>query len=350
MPIDFSQITACGECCAGCGKKADGRCEGCIESDGHCKEWAQSRGCPIHKCARRHGVQFCGLCHEFPCKWLVEKVTWNPHIVEDLTGLAGQYRQKELDDSIQIMTGAIQSILGGANPTIYLFGSVVLGDFKLGWSDIDILVLTDRPIGKRQARKLVKLRQRLMKEYRGNPYFRLFEGGMLSKRAFFGNEKDTVVYWGTSGQRLTDEYRLDSFAVAELLDCGMLLCGEDVRDRMAYPTHVQFKADIQRHYNAVRQHGQNTNATKGTQCGWLLDIARGLYTLRTDKVIAKTAAGEWALADGLAPEPDILRRAVEIRRDPLKYIDNPQAIAWCAALGEHNMAFADVLEQELSIH
>ena len=254
-----------------------------------------------------------------------------------------------LGDSIQTMTGAIQSILGGANPTIYLYGSVVLGDFKLGWSDIDILVLTDRPIEKKQAGKLVKLRQKLMKEYRGNPYFRLFEGGMLGKRAFFGNEKDTVVYWGTSGQRLTDEYRLDSFAVAELLECGVLLCGEDVRDRMEYPTHEQFKTDIQRSYSAIRQHGQTPSA-RITSCGWLLDTARGLYTLRTDKVIAKTAAGEWAIAEGLAPEPEILRRAVEIRRDPLKYIGDPQAAAWCAALGEHNMAFADVLEHELSIH
>jgi len=255
-----------------------------------------------------------------------------------------------LDGSIRIMTGRVQSILGGANPAIYLFGSVVLGDFRLGWSDIDILVLTDRPIKKTQARRLVKLRQKLTKEHRGNPYFRLFEGGMLNKRAFFGGGKGTVVYWGTSGQRLTDKFRLDSFAIAELLDCGVLLCGEDVRDRLAYPTHEQFRNDITRSYNTIRQHGRNTNATKGTQCGWLLDIARGLYTLRTDKVIAKTAAGEWAVAEGLAPDPDILRRAVEIRKNPLKYIDDPQATAWCAALGEHNMAFADVLEQELSIH
>lgn len=32
--IDFTTITACGECCAGCKKKEDGICQGCIESDG----------------------------------------------------------------------------------------------------------------------------------------------------------------------------------------------------------------------------------------------------------------------------------------------------------------------------
>jgi len=254
-----------------------------------------------------------------------------------------------LNESIQTMSGRIQAILEGANPTIYLFGSVALGDFRLGWSDIDILVLTDRPIRQRQARRLVKLREKLMKEHRGNPYFRLFEGGILSWQAFFGGGKDRVVYWGTGGQRITDSYRLDSFAIAELLDCGVLLCGEDVRDRMAYPTHGQFRDDVRRSYGTIRQHGQTTGA-RITSCGWLLDTARGLYTLRTDKVISKTDAGVWAVDEGLAPNPDILRRAVMIRMNPLEHTNDPETLAWCASLGAPAQAFADILEKELMTH
>lgn len=92
--IDFSAITACGECCTGCQKKKNGICKGCIETDGHCKEWEQSGGCPIHKCARELNVQFCGLCKEFPCEWLVQKITWRRNVVEELTELANSYRQQ----------------------------------------------------------------------------------------------------------------------------------------------------------------------------------------------------------------------------------------------------------------
>ena len=60
--MDFTKITACGECCVGCKKRDDGICQGCIESDGYCTEWEKSNGCPIHKCAKEHNVQFCGLC------------------------------------------------------------------------------------------------------------------------------------------------------------------------------------------------------------------------------------------------------------------------------------------------
>ena len=45
--MDFKTITPCGENCVGYKKKAEGFCQGCVESDRHCKEWEQSQGCPI---------------------------------------------------------------------------------------------------------------------------------------------------------------------------------------------------------------------------------------------------------------------------------------------------------------
>lgn len=92
--MDFSKITACGECCIGCKKKDEGLCGGCIETDGNCQEWTQSNGCPIHKCARKHYIQFCGLCNEFPCEWLTQKITWNTNVVEHLNNLASLYKEK----------------------------------------------------------------------------------------------------------------------------------------------------------------------------------------------------------------------------------------------------------------
>jgi len=92
--VNFSTITACGECCVDCKKKEDGICDGCIESDGNCKEWKESGGCPIHKCDKKHGVQFCGLCDEFPCDWLVRKIVWNPNIVKHLSDLAEDYHKQ----------------------------------------------------------------------------------------------------------------------------------------------------------------------------------------------------------------------------------------------------------------
>lgn len=91
--MDYTKITPCGECCEGCAKKASGFCGGCRETDGHCKEWEQSDGCPIYRCASSHKALFCGLCDDFPCDFLVKRVTWNKQIVQLHNELAKTYRE-----------------------------------------------------------------------------------------------------------------------------------------------------------------------------------------------------------------------------------------------------------------
>ena len=90
---DYTAITACGECCSECPKKKDGRCPGCIESDGRVPEWADSGRCRVHACTREHHVQFCGLCPEFPCEKLPEMISWNSSIKEQMAALRDGYRR-----------------------------------------------------------------------------------------------------------------------------------------------------------------------------------------------------------------------------------------------------------------
>lgn len=85
------RITACGECCDACEKRRDGRCAGCIESDGRIPEWTESGRCPVHACARAHGVRFCGICAAFPCPHLTELIFWNPDVVAHLRALAERW-------------------------------------------------------------------------------------------------------------------------------------------------------------------------------------------------------------------------------------------------------------------
>jgi len=247
-----------------------------------------------------------------------------------------------LNESIEIMTDEIVSILSDNKPTIYLYGSAALDDFKLGWSDIDIIVLNEEELTAQQADYLVGFRQTMLKHYPGNSYFRLFEGAMLSVDALLNGKTERIVYWGTSGQRIVDTYSLDSFAIAEILDSGILLFGNDIRDKFSYPTHEQFKADIHRHLITIREHG-----TDGW--GWLLDIARGIYTIQTGKVIAKTLAGEWALEKEVCPVMESLKRAVEVRKFPLKYKNLEEYQNYAKHTGDDIQQFADVLEKEIML-
>lgn len=248
--------------------------------------------------------------------------------------------------AINRMVREISGILSDSEPSIYLYGSSVLNDFRLGWSDIDILVLTDKQITEEQADSLVGLRQAMLAKESGNPYYRSFEGGMLTLDAFLSKKPDRVVYWGTSGERITDRYAFDSFGMAELVESSTLLYGKDIRNRLRYPAFQKLYDDVKRHYESIRQYAHTTGRSFYT-FGWMLDIARCIYTLRTGKIIAKTAAAEWALENELCPDADALQYALKVRREPMKYKDDKSTFDYAETLAEPIQHFADVLEKEL---
>jgi predicted nucleotidyltransferase len=249
-----------------------------------------------------------------------------------------------MNQTITIMKDRIARILADSSPSIYLFGSVVLDDFKPGWSDIDILCLTRSPITDDQADRLLYLRQELVKEYQ-NPDFRLFEGGILPlQELMHGTRK--AVYWGTRGQRITDQYYLDVFSRMELLDSGRLLFGDEVREHFDYPSRESIFQAVVNHYEAIRTYAVITDNSLYS-AGWMLDIARCIHTLRTGRIIAKTRAGKWALEHDLVPDAEVMQRVIRIREQPVLHKNDPEVMNWLETLGEPVQRFADVLEKEI---
>lgn len=248
--------------------------------------------------------------------------------------------------SIQTAVQNIGEILSDCNPSVYLYGSVTQGDFKLGWSDIDILVLTYKQMSEAQAGELVSLRQTLLEKEPDNFYYRSFEGGMLTLDAFLSGSNDRVVYWGTGGEKIIDRYTLDSFGRKELVIGGELLCGRDVRSKLKMPDRTELYLDIRQQYETIRRHAQRTKRTLYS-FGWMLNIARCIYTLRTGELIAKTAAAEWAIENGNCPDPDVLEMALKVRRNPLICKESKEILDCSEALGEPVQRYADVLGAEL---
>ena len=79
----------------------------------------------------------------------------------------------------------------------------------------------------------------------------------------------------------------------------------------------------------------------------LLDISRFIYTLRTSNIIAKTKAGEWALAQKLCPVQDALEKTLQVRNEPMKYKNDPDIKHWLCTLGPSIQKFANIIEKEI---
>ena len=100
--IDFTTITACGECCIGCAKKESGACPGCIEAEGKVPEWAESGTCRIYACCEEHNTRYCFLCEAFPCEGLPKIMPWKADVVNQLSELRDEYRKQQVSSDSDV--------------------------------------------------------------------------------------------------------------------------------------------------------------------------------------------------------------------------------------------------------
>ena len=249
--------------------------------------------------------------------------------------------------TINLLLEKIKSILQDNFMSYYLYGSIVNKDYRHGWSDIDFICFTNRPIDESVAEQLLMLRQKMLEIYPKNKYFRKFEGIFISLQAYLNNEKEKIVYWGTSGQKIKDGHNIDVFAKYELKHSSVLISGRNIGNEFVEPTFDELKNAIYKHYNSIREHAVTTDESLYS-CGWLLDISRCLYTLKYKKVISKTKAGEWAIKNNVCPVKKDLKKTIKVRKNPLKYKGKKEIKNWLCNLGQKVQDYASVLEQYLT--
>lgn len=248
--------------------------------------------------------------------------------------------------SINLMVDKIKSILKENFMSFYIYGSVVTKDYKHGWSDIDFVCFSHNPIKESNLEQLLNLRQTMLKTYPKNKYFRKFEGIFSSLDGYLNDKCEKIVYWGTSGQKLKDHSSLDVFARYELSHNSVLIDGKSLNEKLTAPLFEELKDGIRKHYNSIREHALVTDASLYS-CGWLLDISRCIYTLKNQKVISKTKAGEWALKNRICPFETDMKKTLKIRKKPLKYKDNKEIKKWLCGLGDKVQIYANILQQFL---
>ena len=62
-----------------------------------------------------------------------------------------------MERAIARMSQSICDLLEGSMQALYLYGSVTMGDFQPGWSDIDLVCFAGRALSEEQAQKLLNL-------------------------------------------------------------------------------------------------------------------------------------------------------------------------------------------------
>ena len=161
-----------------------------------------------------------------------------------------------MTESVSKLTGEISCIMGGNLHSVWLYGSVVFGDFRFGWSDIDFIAFTNIRIAESQAQKLVLIRQTMAQREPANPYYRLFEGIIAEINEYLRHSFTRLVYRGISGQRILDKYNPDVFSSLELVRYGKAVYGEDERSIFSLPDRNDILSAIRPHYETIRKYAK----------------------------------------------------------------------------------------------
>ena len=99
-------------------------------------------------------------------------------------------KEAERTDAARQACGAVRVFLEGLTArldrppaAVWLYGSLTLGEFRPGWSDIDVLALVPGPLSAAEAERLVELRAELARLRPDAPLVRLVEGAAAERWA-----------------------------------------------------------------------------------------------------------------------------------------------------------------------
>lgn len=135
----------------------------------------------------------------------------------------------------------------------------------------------------------------------GKSVFRELKVGVCFDE-FISNQYLKALYWGTEGQRITDQFYFDAFSIFQLIKYGKnaFRSREKKRNELALPSREELIKAVKNHLDTIRKYGTETDESFYS-CGWLMDISRCIYTPRYNDIIGKTKAGEWALKENFFP-------------------------------------------------
>jgi len=207
---------------------------------------------------------------------------------------------------------------------VYLTGSIPLGDFHPGKSDIDFIVLLKEIPGRATLFKYKHIHHRIKQKFRKphlNGYYLTVEQIMSPEKTGGGLPSFFEGKW-----YFNRPFELNMVTLFELGNTSLTIYG---REASALPINISIdKVIVQLHQNIntywagwVKEHSAIGRAgllltlfPRLTEWG-ILGVARQLYTLETGKIASKIDAGYYALDRLPDSFNDIILTAIDARKD-----------------------------------
>lgn len=223
----------------------------------------------------------------------------------------------------------LQDVLGDQLVGLYLYGSLVWGDFDYDSSDIDLLAATQSTLTDREAAALKQLhdhfarvypqwQDRIEVQYASLHALKTFKSQASAIAVISPGEPFHVV-------RAGDEWLMNWYFVQTY---GVTLFGPDPTTFIEPITKAEFREAARAHAAHWRTYVAQAMHSRPYQAYAILTMCRALYTVRHGEQVSKQVAAAWAIQH-LPDWAPLIQNALVWRA------------AWREAVSNHTATFAE---------
>lgn len=237
-----------------------------------------------------------------------------------------------------------QTILGKNFVGMYLYGSLVTGDFDRA-SDIDFLVVADAEISSDPFSSLQEMHARIAAS--DSHWAKDIEGAYLSRaalRRYNPNARHLQLERG-AGRTLAMANHFRVVERAVLRDCGIVVAGAPIQELIdpVSPNELrESMLEVLDEWIVLLLEESAPFHNCGDQSYNVLSLCRVLYTLENGVIASKPAAARWAQEAFGARWHSLIQRALEGRHDPSAPVtptDTQQTLAFARFTLERSQSF-----------
>lgn len=222
---------------------------------------------------------------------------------------------------LRLLLQEVRVVLGAELVGMYCYGSLSLGDFAPGSSDIDFLVVTEHAVPEDTLRALTAMHARIAAS--GLTWADKLEGSYIPRAALrcydpANNRHPTIgLDWAFGIHAHGSNWMIERHIIREH---GVVVCGPPPKTLIDPVSSAALQAAV---WDALD--GFWRAQCDGPEPEWLrsreyqafaiLTMCRALYTLAHEAVVSKPVAAAWAQATLPPPWPDLIAKALVWRHD-----------------------------------
>lgn len=214
---------------------------------------------------------------------------------------------------LDLLLVEIQKVLGSKLKGLYLYGSLVWGDFDYGVSDIDLAAATSDEVTDADFSELKAMHENFARvhpdwdnlievQYVSESALKTFRTRSSKMAVTSPGEPFHVIDAGT-------EWLTNWFFVQ---DYGLTLFGPPPSQFIPSITNAEFIQAVYDHALFWKEHVKQTRTARPYQSYAVLTLCRALYTLANKKQVSKHMAADWA-ARQYPKWADFIREALYVR-------------------------------------